>query len=281
LTKKLVDRFQAMTKRQLKLLPFLKWVGGKRWLVANYEKYIPLEFDRYIEPFLGGGALFFYLQPDCAVLGDINKDLIETYESVRNNWKAVVQHLERHNKRHSEDYYYKIRANKPKLKYERAARFIYLNRTCWNGLYRVNLNGDFNVPIGTKTDVLYENDNFQQLSSVLKKATLHSTDFEDLIDLAGEGDLVFVDPPYTVRHNKNAFIKYNEKLFSWWDQERLFYAVKRAKRRGARIIGTNAFHNSVKSMYRGEFEIKRISRTSSISSKSESRARYDELLIIS
>lgn len=269
-----------MNPDELKILPFLKWAGGKRWLVSNYSKWIPAEFDRYIEPFLGGGALFFHLKPESAVLGDINLDLIETYESVRNNYKAVLKHLEKHHKKHSENYYYRVRATIPKSKYERAARFIYLNRTCWNGLYRVNLNGEFNVPIGTKKDVLYEEDDFQKLSSTLKRSTLICTDFEDLVDMAGEGDLVFVDPPYTVRHNKNAFIKYNERLFSWRDQERLFYAVKRAKRRGAKILGTNAFHDSVKQLYRGEFEIKRVSRTSSISSKSETRSRYDELLII-
>lgn len=262
------------------LLPFLKWAGGKRWLVSNYEEFIPLEYDRYIEPFLGGGALFFHLRPECAVLGDVNRELIETYEAVRNNWKVVVNYLEKHHRKHSENYYYKIRSNLPKTKYERAARFIYLNRTCWNGLYRVNLEGRFNVPIGTKNDVLYESDNFQQQSSALKKAKLICEDFEALIDMAGKGDLVFVDPPYTVRHNKNAFIKYNEKLFSWWDQERLYYAVKRAKNRGAKIVGTNAFHHSVKKMYKGEFELKRVSRISNISSKTESRAKFDELLIL-
>lgn len=269
-----------MENNNSNLLPFLKWAGGKRWFVANYDQYIPQEYDRYIEPFLGGGALFFHLRPENAVLGDINPDLIETYEAIRNNWGRVIEILKRHHRRHHSEYYYKVRSMTPKTKYERAARFIYLNRTCWNGLYRVNLNGDFNVPIGTKTNVLYEDDNFREQSFALKKAQLVCDDFEKLIDMAGKGDLVFIDPPYTVRHNKNAFIKYNEKLFSWWDQQRLFYAVKRAKGRGARIIGTNANHHSVRKLYRNEFELKRVSRISSISCNKNSRAKYDELLIL-
>jgi len=262
------------------ITPFLKWAGGKRWFVSGFNDLIPRNFDRYIEPFLGGGAVFFHLQPKVALLGDSNRELIETYSAIRNSWRNVLRYLHIHHRRHSRDYYYKIREKIPKTKAERAARFIYLNRTCWNGLYRVNLQGEFNVPIGSKMDVLYAEDDFRAISKLLKNVDLFSCDFEDLVDDARGGDLVFVDPPYTVRHNKNAFIKYNEKLFSWWDQERLYYAVKRAKKRGAKIIGTNAFHHSVKSLYKGEFELKRLSRASSISSKNESRARYDELLIL-
>jgi DNA adenine methylase len=262
------------------LNPFLKWAGGKRWLPANYSHFLPTNFNRYIEPFLGGGAVFFHLTPKRAILGDSNRELIETYQALRGDWRKVVNFLKVHHRKHSTDYYYRIRATIPKTLAERAARFIYLNRTCWNGLYRVNLNGKFNVPIGTKTDVLYEDDNFAAIHRALRSAELRCSDFEYLVDEARSGDLVFVDPPYTVRHNHNAFVKYNEQLFSWWDQERLFYALKRARKRGAKIVATNAFHSSVKSLYRGHFELIRVSRLSSISSKADTRAKYDELLIL-
>jgi DNA adenine methylase len=269
-----------MQKDKELIKPFLKWAGGKRWLAASYSHLLPTDFNRYIEPFLGGGAVFFHLMPKVAILGDTNRDLIETYLALKNDWKGVVRYLAIHHQKHTSDYYYRIRATIPETRAKRAARFIYLNRTCWNGLYRVNLFGQFNVPVGTKTEVLYEDDDFATIARVLRGAELRCNDFEYLIDEAQKGDLVFVDPPYTVRHNHNAFVKYNEKLFSWWDQERLFYALKRARNRGAKIVATNAFHSSVKSLYRGHFELIRVSRLSSISSKANTRAKYDELLIL-
>jgi DNA adenine methylase len=145
----------------------------------------------------------------------------------------------------------------------------------------VNLSGSFNVPIGTKTSVVFEDDCFDKISHALSHAKLYSTDFEELIDMALNGDLVFVDPPYTVRHNHNAFIRYNEKLFSWFDQERLFYALKRAKSRGASIFGTNAYHQSVRDLYSDEFHTLAVKRISAISSKTETRNKYEELVISS
>jgi DNA adenine methylase len=269
-----------MKRETNKLKPFLKWAGGKRWLTAKYSNLIPKNFNRYIEPFLGGGAVFFHLEPKVALLGDANSELIEVYSALKSDWKAVVHYLTVHHKHHSPEYYYRVRATIPKIKAERAARLIYLNRTCWNGLYRVNLKGDFNVPIGTKLDVLYEDDDFRRVAKTLQNAELLCDDFEFLVDRAREDDLVFVDPPYTVRHNHNAFIKYNEKLFSWWDQERLYYALRRAKKRGAKIVATNAFNHSVKALYSKDFDVVRVKRLSSISSKSTSRSSYEELVIL-
>jgi len=259
--------------------PFLKWAGGKRWFVHRYSHLFPNEFNRYIEPFLGSGAVFFSLPPKRAILGDSNADLISTYAAIQQNWQLVYRYLRGHHANHSHDYYYKIRQKTYRSPYSRAAQFIYLNRTCWNGLYRVNLKGKFNVPIGTKTSVVFNDDRFDLVSKKLQSATLMVADFEDLIDKAGEGDFVFVDPPYTVRHNHNAFIKYNEKLFSWFDQERLYYALKRAKSRGAMILGTNAYHQSVRNLYGDDFVTMCLSRNSSISSKAATRRKYEELVI--
>lgn len=267
-------------KKISKLTPFLKWAGGKRWFVSNFKDLIPQEFNRYIEPFLGSGAVFFYLCPEKAVLGDSNKELIDTYKAIKEKWKLVYRYLRKHHNNHSKDYYYKIRSSRPRSLASRAARFIYLNRTCWNGLYRVNLKGEFNVPIGTKSTVVFEDDCFDQISKVLQDAELHSTDFEELIDSAKKNDLIFVDPPYTVRHNNNGFIKYNEKLFSWNDQERLHKALERAKSRGAKILGTNAYHDNVINLYDNSFKTLNVKRNSSISSKVDSRKKFDELVIL-
>lgn len=263
---------------KIPLKPFLKWAGGKRWFVKKHPELLPEKYDRYIEPFLGSGAVFFHLQPKKAILGDLCEDLIETYQAIKDDWALVYRYLREHHNNHSHNYYYQIRNSTRSSAASRAARFIYLNRTCWNGLYRVNLKGEFNVPIGTKDSVLFQDDCFEQVSKLLKKTKLHATDFEDLIDMATKGDLVFVDPPYTVRHNYNAFIKYNEKLFSWWDQERLFYALKRAQNRGAHVVGTNAYHKTVRGLYRGTFKSKKATRNSPISSKVESRSNFEELI---
>lgn len=262
------------------LKPFLKWAGGKRWFVQNYESLIPSDYGRYIEPFLGSGAVFFHLRPKHALLGDANKELIETYQAIQEDWESVFRYLKMHQKNHSQDYYYYMRKLKPRRRASRAARFIYLNRTCWNGLFRVNLNGVFNVPIGTKSSVIFEDDCFDEISEALCYARLFSCDFECLIDEAVQSDLVFVDPPYTVQHNHNGFIKYNEKLFSWYDQERLFYALNRAKKRGAIIVGTNAYHQSVMDLYEHSFRTITVSRNSTISSKAESRREFEELIIL-
>ena len=133
------------------MTPFLKWPGGKRWFVANHAGLLPAAFHRYFEPFLGGGSVFFHLEPARAVLADTNRELIAAYRAVKRSRKWVEQLLAEHQRRHGEEYFYSVRDSIPADPVERAARTIYLNRTCFNGMYRVNLAGDFNVPVGTKT----------------------------------------------------------------------------------------------------------------------------------
>src|SRR6266852_5391210 len=167
--------------------PFLKWAGGKRWFVARYLDVLPSQFNRYIEPFVGSGALFFALTPSRAILADLNADLIATYSAIKNDWKRVVGILAEYHKRHSKEFYYLVRSSRPRTLHCRAARFIYLNRTCWNGLYRVNRRGEFNVPVGTKEKVLLDADDFCQASVLLKGASLITSDFESVISRAGRG----------------------------------------------------------------------------------------------
>lgn len=261
------------------IIPFLKWAGGKRWLIDSEVSVFPTRFRQYIEPFLGSGAVYFHLAPQRAILSDLNAELIETYQAIRNDWRSVVRLLARHHKNHSKSYYYKLRATTCRSVASRAARFIYLNRTCWNGLYRVNLRGEFNVPKGTKTDVILHTDDFAAIAKLLQRATLIHSDFEPIVDKAGRNDFVFVDPPYTVKHNFNNFIKYNEKLFSWDDQIRLKECLVRAKARGAIIVVTNAFHDSIKELYRDFGRFVKLTRSSVIAASASYRKECEELVI--
>lgn len=259
--------------------PFLKWAGGKRWLFTRYPSIFPSSYKRYIEPFLGSGAIFFNLQPRTAILSDSNCELITCYTAIKTNWRLVKKELAKHHDAHNRNYYYKMRAYRPINLYRQAARFIYLNRTCWNGLYRVNLEGKFNVPIGTKTAVITESDNFSSLSEILASAEIFASDFESIIDKAQKDDLLFIDPPYTVKHNLNGFIKYNERLFSWEDQVRLRDSLIRAKKRGASIILTNANHESVRALYESDFDLLIVSRHSVIAADPSKRKKCEELII--
>lgn len=258
--------------------PPLKWAGGKRWLTAQNEYFVPKGFNRYFEPFFGSGALFFHLRPARSCISDVNEDLINLYKVIKCSPVDLQALLREHHNLHNKEYYYKVRAMAPDCSVSKAARLLYLNRTCWNGLYRVNKQGRFNVPIGTKSAVCMKTDDFEALSKILANADISARDFEESIDLADEGDFVFADPPYTVAHNNNGFIKYNEALFSWEDQVRLRNAIKRAASRGAICVVTNADHESIHQLYHG-FKIRKLSRVGVIAGASVARGKFDELII--
>jgi len=228
---------------------------------------------------LGGGAVFFHLSPQRAVLADLNADLIEVYRVIRDDWKKLQSELERHQAAHSKRYYYKVRASVPSSPVLRVARFLYLNRTCWNGLYRVNLNGVFNVPIGTKSSVILDTDDFETTARILTRAQLLTADFEQTIEKAERNDLIFVDPPYTVKHNFNNFRKYNEKIFSWEDQVRLRDSLVRARGRGAHVILCNADNEGIRKLYSGFGSTQRVSRHSVLAADASMRKKTTELII--
>ena len=259
--------------------PLLKWPGGKRALMRNLLPYIPLKFNRYFEPFVGGGALFFAVGPNSAILSDLNSDLIETYREVRDRPADVIGALNAmHN---SEDDYYSIRAMIPEDASTRAARFIYLCTLSFNGIHRYNLRGEFNVPYGFKTHVtVCDETRILACSSLLKRADLLAGDFERVIRKAKMGDLIYLDPPYTVAHNNNGFVKYNSAIFSWEDQERLALAADAARRRGCFVIVSNADHESVKTLYKS-FTTTTIVRHSIIASSSAFRKPITERLFLS
>jgi DNA adenine methylase len=262
-------------------VPFLKWAGGKRWFAARCPHLLPTQFNRYIEPFLGSGALFFALKPCRAILADINPDLIKTYAALRRNWRGVARILQTYQEAHSRTFYYSVRDSQPRSVLSRAARFIYLNRTCWNGLYRVNRHGHFNVPVGTKENVVLRSDNFRMVGKLLRPASLLASDFEPVIRLARDGDLIFADPPYVTSHSQNGFLKYNGKLFSWSDQIRLRDVLLEAKKSGAIIIATNADTPSIRKLYSESFKIFSLSRSSVIAADSKNRRQTSELIICS
>lgn len=264
---------------QKELAPFLKWAGGKRWLVKNYPELFPKRIKRYVEPFVGSGAVFFYVAPTSAVLADSNSELIETYRAVREDWRNVVRHLEEHHRKHSHEYFYEVRSRRPRTPVSRAARLIYLNRTCWNGLYRVNLDGQFNVPRGTKTSVMLDTDDFESTSRKLMCANLVCGDFEKIIDDAPPSSFIFADPPYTVAHNFNGFVKYNDNLFTWHDQIRLRDAIRRAKKRGARFLVLNAYHKSIWNLYAGVGKRIILQRPSVLAANRKFRRPVEELVI--
>jgi DNA adenine methylase len=259
--------------------PFLKWAGGKRWLYLAYTFLFPKDFERYIEPFLGGASIFFALSPARAMLSDANVRLIECYAQMRDNRAALYAAMLRHQRSHSDAYYYEIRGRNYRKSLSRAAQFLYLNRTCWNGLYRVNLKGEFNVPRGTKNSVLFEGEDFQAYATALAGTTLKCCDFENALNNAKQGDFVFIDPPYTAKHNYNGFKKYNEKIFSWSDQIRLRDAVVLAAERGAYILLCNAHHNDILNLYNGLGSQHVLRRKSVIAGDSTFRSDTTEIAI--
>ena len=216
--------------------------------------------------------MFFALKPHKSILADSNVRLIETYAQIRENPTYISKLLRRYQVLHNNEYYYLERKRKyPRSASQRAAQFIYLNRTCWNGLYRVNLKGEFNVPLGTKSSVILNTDNFVAIANALKNSELTAQDFSVTMEKAGAGDLVYVDPPYTVKHKDNGFAKYNEEIFNWDDQVRLRNAVVSAIERGALVAVSNAHHPSLLKLYRDIGTHKLINRKSVIAAGSKYR----------
>jgi DNA adenine methylase len=261
--------------------PFLKWPGGKRWLVPELIKIIE-EYDyvTYREPFLGGGALFFALRPKQSVLSDINSDLINTYRQVKYKAPALIGQLRPLSINQAT--YDRLRGSCPTSPFQKAVRFLYLNRTAFGGMYRLNQQGEFNVPFGggeRTTASLWECDLLTSSARALRGATLLSVDFEQALSAAKKGDLVYCDPTYTVAHNNNGFIRYNERNFSWEDQKRLSRSCHSAAARGALVIVSNAYHRQVLDLFAPPEHVA-VARTSRLCPDVIHRRSVDEYLFI-
>jgi DNA adenine methylase len=256
--------------------PLLKWAGGKRFLLSHILPFAPTSFNHYYEPFLGGGAMFFSLQPPCATLSDTNEDLIETYTEVRDGPQGVIDLLKRMS--NSESDYYRIRDSRPRTPAGRAARLIYLCTLSFNGIYRQNLRGEFNVPYGYKTHVNpCDEPRIHRIADTLRGRAITSSDFESVLANAKDGDFVYFDPPYTVAHGNNGFVKYNAKIFSWADQKRLAALAGQLKKKGCSVLVSNADHPSIRQLY-PRFEIHVIERNSVMSASSVFRRPVRECL---
>jgi DNA adenine methylase len=257
--------------------PFLRWAGGKNWLVKDIDSIINIsDFNNYHELFLGGGSIFFHLDiQKNTYLSDLNPSLINTYIQIRDNVEDVINVLSSYY--NTEEFYYKIRPKQFKDPIERAAQFIYLNQTSFNGIYRVNLKGIYNVPYGYRKKDFVQEEHLRIASKKLKGVSIKDGSFYDFKDNVKEGDLVFLDPPYTITHNNNGFIKYNEHLFSEEDQKGLSNFIQNIIDRGAFYILTNAAHHDIKTIFHHNQPIT-LSRASLIGGKKALRGKYDEYL---
>jgi len=261
--------------------PFLKWPGGKRWIVTFLQKYIePTKIDNYFEPFLGGGAVFFGFELNRSILSDKNEQLINTYKIVKENPDELICAIKKIDI--DKNTYYKIRDTIFESEIDKAASFIYLNRLAFGGMYRVNQKGKFNVPFGgdgRSTNLLWEKDIIKLASKKLLNTELHTRDFNDSLSIAKKGDLVFCDPPYTVCHNANGFQRYNENIFGWKDQIKLAQACLSASEKGVKIIVSNAAHESIKNLYYPNVPLI-VNRYSGLSKIPKSRKKIDEYLFL-
>lgn len=229
--------------------PFLRWAGGKTWLITYLDGIIGnIDINHYHEPFLGGGAVFFNIKRhNRAYLSDENEELINSYLCVRDNPEAVIQLIQEYE--NTAEFYYYLRGQLPADNVSRAARFIFLNQTSYNGLYRVNRQGQYNVPYGNRTFWQFDAEKIWEASRRLKNTNIKSCDFEANKYSIKQHDLVFLDPPYTVSHNNNGFIKYNRNLFSLDDQYRLSRFIDYIKRKDAYYILTNAAHQTIAEIF--------------------------------
>ncbi|QKJ29365.1 Dam family site-specific DNA-(adenine-N6)-methyltransferase [Mucilaginibacter mali] len=267
------------TKPKLKSVtrPFLRWAGGKTWLVKYLTKVKESKFNNYHEIFLGGGATFFFLKPqNHSYLSDLNIELIKTYQTLKDDVEGVIRELK--NFRNEEAYYYKVRETVFNDKLEQAAQFIYLNQTSFNGIHRVNTRGKYNVPYGFRKKDFLDSEGLRAASSALFNTTISNGDFYSTIDNIKAKDLVFLDPPYTVSHNNNGFIEYNEKIFQLSDQRRLSRMIDDIKKKDAYYILTNAAHNTIKEIFeKGDTRIE-LTRANAIGGAKAQRGQTSELI---
>lgn len=230
--------------------PFVKWVGGKRALLPELAVRFPARYNRYFEPFLGGGAVFFHLQPERSILSDFNAELIDTYTTVRDDVDRLIQHLATHH--NDEEYYYALRAQDPSALtvLERASRMIFLNRTCFNGLYRVNARGGFNVPFGKhKNPTICNEPGLRSASLALQGVELHHRSYAAILDEACAGDFIYFDPPYHPRNATANFTSYTSDSFSEADQVALRDTFAALAARGCKVMLSNSDTPLIRDLY--------------------------------
>jgi DNA adenine methylase len=265
--------------------PFLKWAGGKSAIAKQIAALLPKDLRSrvYREPFLGGGAMFFHLRPERAFLSDAVVDLIETYEAVRSEVEPLIERLGVLKETHSSQQFYNIRerfnAERKASRVERAAWLIYLNKTCFNGLFRTNKGGGFNVPEGRfKNPRVVDPVKIRAASRALVAAHIRCAPFEHLLEVAEPGDLIYFDPPYVPLSRTSSFAAYHDGSFDKDDQQRLADVFRRLDERGCLLALSNSDTPTVRRLYKG-FDVKVIVAPRAISSKASTRGPTEEVLV--
>lgn len=269
--------------------PFVKWAGGKRQLIPILDENLPKLFGRYFEPFLGGGALLFHIlvkhRQKCSAY-DLNSDLVLAYDTIRNQVDDLLYSLRKHQKNYLKNpkpYYYSVRGSSPRSYVERTSRLLFLNRTCFNGLYRVNSKGIFNVPLGRYSNPnIVNEDNLRAVSQILQSAnvSIQCRDFEAVLDDAKKGDLVYFDPPYQPVSETANFTSYTDKDFTRADFVRLFELCQKLDSKGCKVLLSNSDSDEVSEIFSTEpWKIRKICANRSINSDSKKRTGHFELLI--
>lgn len=280
---------EASTIIDEKPKPFVKWVGGKRQLLKQFRMmnlYPPEKFDpktgKYFEPFVGGGAVFFDLLPERAYLSDLNFELVATYNAIKNNVDGVIKSLKKH--KYNKEHFLKIRAKVPShlSEIEIASRFIFLNKTCFNGLYRVNGSGQFNVPFGQYSNPLIcDEENLRRVSTALKNVEIKHQDYKEVLKLAKKGDFVYFDPPYYPVSKTASFTGYTAESFLDKEQIELRDTVLELTKRGCYVMLSNSdtpFINKIYSGHRG-IRVTKVEAGRAINSSGTGRGKITEVLV--
>ncbi len=265
---------------------FIKWAGGKKQLLEQFKPLFPKKIERYFEPFLGGGTVAFYLiknHPEIkkVYLSDINKELIITYQVIKENLNELINLLTEYKNNHSKDFYYRIRSceiNKLN-KIEIAGRFIYLNKTCFNGLYRVNKKGEFNVPIGNyKSPSIFKEKDLKEISELLKKDDIQVEQFYEAVKEARKGDFIYFDPPYYPINKTSMFTSYTKDKFLEEEQEKLAEVFRKLDGKGCKVMLSNSDTPFIKELYKG-YKINFVRATRMINCDATKRGAVNEVVI--
>ena len=271
---------------EVKIPTFVKWAGGKTQLISQFTKFFPTKIERYFDVFVGGGAVAFYIiqkyKPKEVFISDINEELINTYEIIRDNLVDLIKSLKEHKQKHSKEYYYKIRALNPKElnKVERASRFIYLNKSCFNGLYRVNSKGGFNVPIGSsKNPAILPEADLILISKLLKNVTIKVMSFEKILSYAQKGDFCYFDPPYFPLKKGKSFTTYTSSNFLEKEHEQLAEIFRELDKKGCKVMLSNSDTEFVKSLYKG-YKTKIVKASRMINCNGNGRGKINEIVVL-
>ena len=271
-------------KEQIPTAPILKWAGGKSRLVPELRKRMSTRFRRYFEAFIGGGALFFRTAPENAVLGDMNNDLVNVYRCVAWNVEAVIRKLVVLRRSHSEEHYYETRerwngAGRALPDIARAATFIYLNKTCYNGLWRVNSRGAFNVPVGRYVNPqIFDREGLRAASALLQRAELRVGSYAESMSDARKGDFVYLDPPYQPASKTASFTSYTTGSFGEDAQAELADHVRRLESMGVHVMVSNSDTPLIRKLYKG-MRIDQVDCARAINSKAKKRGAVKEVIV--